>query len=360
MEARKLEERKPAALLGRKLNRTNNYLVLRMRILFRMFRVGKLTLPKVWNATYCYIAYFLRRERSAATPFLINFELWNDCNEACVFCRSARGEIYNTNPEGKAPMEKGKLPMEVYKDVIEQTHKTLMMSVPYINGEPLLSKDVYESISFATERKTATMIATNGMILNAANSEKLLKAGLDFLKIHISGFTQDVHSIQHRKGNVETIKRNIEKFVELNQAGGYGTLVMLDFIKYNHNLHEIETAREFADRLGIMFNLRPGNPRGMEDSEGPQGNKDLPVNQACDWLWTVLTVDWNKKVFPCCDHVTWSDAPAYETFTTGVTNMKQLWNGDKARNMRKIHSTQGRKPLPVCAECPRQGVTFKW
>jgi len=342
------------------LNRTNGYMMVRFRIMFRLLSSGKLSLRKIFNAVYSYIAYFLRLKTAAKSPFLINFELWNDCNEACVFCRSARGEIYNTNPADKNPVAKGKLPLDVYKSIIDQASPYMLLSVPYVNGEPLLSKDVYAAIQHATDKKVGTLIATNGMILNEANSQKLLDAGLDFLKIHISGFTQDIHKIQHRKGNVETIKRNIEKFVELNHKGKHGTIVMLDYIKYNHNTHEIAAAADFAERLGIMFNLRPGNPRGMEDTESPQGSKPLPVDVPCDWLWTVLTVDWNTNVYPCCDHVTWSNAPAYEQFQAGVSDILKVWNGEKAQAMRTIHATKGRKPLPICAECPRQGVTFKW
>lgn len=342
------------------MNRTNSYLGVRAKILLRLLTSGKLSVRKVVNAVLSYVTYFLRSKTAARSPFLINFELWNDCNEACVFCRSARGEIYNTNPADKAPVAKGKLPFEVYSSVIDQAAPYLLLSVPYVNGEPLLSKDVYRAIQHATDRKVGTLIATNGMILNEVNSQKLLDAGLDFLKIHISGFTQDIHKIQHRKGNVETIKKNIEKFVELNNKGRHGTIVMLDYIRYNHNQHEIEAAAEFAARLGIMFNLRPGNPRGMEDSERSQVQKTLPTHVPCDWLWTVLTVDWNTNVYPCCDHVTWSDAPAYEKFEAGISDILKVWNGPNAQKMREIHSTQGRKPLPICAECPRQGVTFKW
>jgi MoaA/NifB/PqqE/SkfB family radical SAM enzyme len=204
------------------------------------------------------------------------------------------------------------------------------------------------------------MIATNGMILNEENSKKLLAAGLDLIKIHISGFSQEIHSIQHRKGDVEIIKKNIRKFVELDHLGNHETIIMLDFIKYRHNAHEIEQAREFAAELGILFNLRPGNPRGMEDTEAVQSTKALPVAIPCDWLWTVLTVDWNKRIYPCCDHVVWSDAPAYDEHQVGETQIGELWNGPNARKMRRIHAIQGRTPLPICAECPRQGVTFKW
>lgn len=338
----------------------NNYRWLRMRILLRMLRSGKLTFWKMLNAAYCYLALFLRLERSGWSPYLINFELWNECNESCLFCRSAAGDIYNLSPNSDVPLPKGKLPMDVYKGIIDQVAPTLLMSIPYINGEPLLSRNIYECVRYCTDKKVATMIATNGMILNEANARKLLEAGLDFIKIHISGFTRETHRIEHRLGDVEVIKKNIENFVKLDREGRHGTLVMLDYITYNHNRHEIEDARAFANRLGIMFNMRPGNPRFLEDTEPKQLTKPLPQDVPCDWLWTVLTVDWNRKIYPCCEHVMWSDAKAYAEFITGETDIREVWNGEDARRWRRTHAKEGRKPIDICRYCPHEGVKFKW
>lgn len=351
----------PVATSGRVTQIRNNYRWLRARILWRLLCAGKLSAKKIVNAVYCYLALFMRWERSGWTPFVISFELWNECNESCVFCRSAEGNIYDLNPRsGDAPIRKGKLPIEVFQGIIDQTKSTLMMAVPYINGEPLLSKNIYECIRYATERRVATLIATNGVILNEQNARRLLEAGLDFLKIHISGFTRDVHNIEHRVGDVEVIKKNIETFVSLNKAGKHGTLVMLDYIAYNHNAHEIPQAKAFADRLGILFNLRPGNPRFLEDTEPSQLSKPLPQDQPCDWLWTMFAVDWNKKIYPCCESVVWGNAKAYADFIHGETSIDELWNGEEVRRWRRTHATQGRKPIDMCRYCPHDGVKFKW
>ena len=77
------------------------------------------------------------------------------------------------------------------------------MIIPYVNGEPLMHKDIYEAIDYANKNKLLTLIASNGILLNNNNSERLIDAGLDFLKVHISGFSNSIHQIQHRKGNVD-------------------------------------------------------------------------------------------------------------------------------------------------------------
>ena len=133
---------------------------------------------------------------------------------------------------------------------------------------------------------------------------------------------------------------------------------MLDFIRYEHNKHEVKLARAFANKYGILFNIRPGNPKGLENSERLQSTSPLPKNVACDWLWSVLTIDWNGSVYPCCDHVVWSGASAYGG--ADQEDLHELWTSPKVKKMRQIHTSEGRSPIPICAQCPRQGVKFKW
>ena len=167
------------------------------------------------------------------------------------------------NPEGDGkPIAKGKMNFDAYKAVLKETADRLIMAIPYMNGEPLMSKDIYAAIKLATDLRIGTMIASNGIILNEQNGRKLLEAGLDCLKVHVSGFTQPIHAIEHRRGDVERIKRNLINFMQMRSEMKAGTIVVLDYIRYLHNQHELELARQFAQEHGMLFNIRPGkSPR---------------------------------------------------------------------------------------------------
>lgn len=339
----------------------NKYLSLQTRILWTLARRGKLSVYKVFNALVCYASYYLRLRRSGPAPIMANFELWNECNESCVFCRSADDLIYDSNPAGKGqPIPKGKMPVDLFERVIDQARSGLIMAIPYVNGEPLLSKDIYRAIASATKAKVGTLIATNGALLNERNARQLLEAGVDLVKIHISGFTQPVHAIQHRRGDVERIKENIRRMTAMRDAAKLPTIILLDYILYRHNEHELAAARQFARDLGILFNIRPGNNKNMEDTEPSNVTNALPIGDPCTWLWTSLTLDWNGAVYPCCDHVVWSDAEGYDMYDKRSSDIVEIWNGPKAQAMRRVHAIQGRAPIPICANCPRVGTAFKF
>ena len=42
------------------------------------------------------------------------------------------------------------------------------------------------------------------------------------------------------------------------------------FARKQDNKHELDMARKFSNENKLMFNIRAGNPKGMEDSEGKQ------------------------------------------------------------------------------------------
>lgn len=310
----------------------------------------------------CYWAYFRQNPASAPSPYILSLELWNECNAGCLFCRDKKGVIHDLNPAGgPGRIAKGKLPANTATTIIDQLKNDILMAVLYTNGEPLLYPDLSHVIRFASERRVATMIATNGLTLTNEKSQEILSAGLDFIKIQLSGFTQEIYSIQIRYGNVETLKDNIRNLAKINREGGYKTVILIDYILYNYNRHQLPLVREFCRKLGVMLSIRPGNPSwGLEDKEPPLSTEELPLKMSCDWLWKATQVNWNGEILPCCEAVVWSGAKPYTTFQEGVTQMKDIWNGAAAKNMRHTMTKKGRGSIDMCSRCLRKGVCFKW
>lgn len=346
---------------GAKKAASNKYWLLRCRIMLLMMRKGKCSLRKVLNAAICYYAFLFRRPLSAATPFIINFELCNECNANCRFCRSGKGEIHDQNPAPQEPsIAKGTMPVEMCCDIIEQVKDTLMMAVLYMNGEPLLYKKLFEAIRFAAERKVACMIATNGLLLDEDRINQLLVSGVDFVKIALSGFSAATYNRQVRTGDVEKVKNNIRLFAGKNKEARQPVVIMLDFMVYSYNLHEVDDVRRFCEEQGIMLNFRKGNIRGVEDGEPAAPAMVAPLKTPCDWLWKVMAVNWNGDVLACCDCAVWSGARPWARYETGKTRIRDIWNGSEAQSWRCLHASKGRGSIPVCAKCMRQGTAFKF
>lgn len=341
----------------------NAYILLKLRLFLLACLKGKATLRKLWNVFLCSLFYLLKTRRSAPSPFILSLELGNECNANCLFCRDAQGAIHDINCFDPQPggIAKGRMPYEMAVDIIGQIRKDVLIVVLYTNGEPLLYRDLPKLIRFCTDNHVMSMIATNGQLLNEKNIQDLLQASIDFIKVQLSGFTQDTYQVQVRRGDVEQIKRNIRALVAARNAFRCGTLIMVDYILYSYNRHQLPLIREFCRELGVPLNVRSGNPKGgLEGKEPAQSAETLPLKISCDWLWKGMQVNFNGQVLQCCDGVIFSGIKPYDVFATGRSDVRRIWNGEAARNMRRVLATKGRGHVPLCALCYRTGVAFKW
>ncbi|MDO8675104.1 MAG: radical SAM/SPASM domain-containing protein [Candidatus Omnitrophota bacterium] len=339
----------------------NSYHRLKAKLFLTGMLSGKITVRKLWNVLLCTAAYLLKTKRSASSPFILSLELWNECNAGCLFCRDKKGTIYNLNPNNPTlgSISKGKMPAEMAMDIIDQVKKDVLIAVLYTNGEPLLYKDLGKVIRFATERKVMTMISTNGLLFTEQNAREILAAGLDFIKIQLGGFTQDIYSIQIRYGEVEKLKENIRMVARIKKELNTPALIMIDWITYNYNRHQIPLIRQFCQELGVMLSFRQGNPRGgLEGKETALPTTTLPIS--CDWLWKAMQVNFNGDMLQCCEGVVWSNLKPYATYKAGDRNVREIWNGPAAIATRELMATKGRKSMPICSQCQRSGVAFKW
>lgn len=340
----------------------NKYLNVQVQIIVLLFFKGKLTFKKIFNLLYSFASYFFKASRSGKYPIMMNFELWNECNESCVFCRSAEGIITDPSLPDRV-ISKGKININLFKKLVNESSEYLILSVPYINGEPLLSKNIYECIKYSSEKNIGSLIATNGIILNEKNIHQLIDSDIDLIKIHISGMTNEIHNIEHRKGKVDQILENIKKLVEIKKIRNHRSIIMLDYILYEHNKHQLNDAKQFAKNFGLVFNIRPGVNTGLEHIEkSHQLDLKSLSGKSCVWPYTILTIDWDGSLYPCCDHVSFTRAEAYEIWSNNFESKKlaDLWNGERVKTMRNTLSKKGRKAILICSQCPRGGVGFKY
>ncbi|MBF0503762.1 MAG: radical SAM protein [Candidatus Omnitrophica bacterium] len=339
----------------------NRYIFLKIKLFLTAVSCGKINVRKLWNVFVCSWAYFFKTKISATSPLVLSLELGNECNAGCLFCRDAKGRIYNINPQHPYidSISKGRMPVDMALDIIGQLKDDVLIAVLYTNGEPLLYKGLTELVRFSTEHKVMTMISTNGLLLTEDNTRAFLNAGIDLIKIQLGGMTQDVYSVQIRYGDVEKLKNNIRMLARLKKELKSHTVILIDWITYNYNRHQIPLIRQFCRECGLMLSFRQGNPRGgLEDKETPLPTETLPMS--CDWLWKGMQVNFDGEVLQCCEGVIWSGCKPYAVWKTGASQLKDIWNGPAAQATRELMKTKGRRSMSICKQCQRTGIAFKW
>jgi len=332
----------------------------RILLLWLLLRKGRVSLRKLRNAFANTVAFRRRSEVAGHAPTLALLDVSSHCNMYCVTCRRSRADLIDISGQTELKTPLGSMTMECFSSIVDDLHRDTLLVSLYATGEPLLNRRVADMVSYASRRGLATMLSTNGMLLDREVSEKILRAGIDYCKVAVSGFTQDVYGVYHRGGDVAKVLANIAGFEDERRRLGLRCMVVVDYVLFEHNRHEEMAVRRFCREHGLQFTLRYG--RTFEDSgvSSPAESRVhyLPRNTPCDWVWKIMVFCHDGRAVPCCQFATCAVSPF--VMGTGEDNSAiSIWNGMQYREFRRIQATHGRKALPLCRDCFYSGIDFQ-
>ena len=108
-------------------------------------------------------------------------------------------------------------------------------------GEPLLNKDIFTMIRYASDKGMCVSMLTNGVLLNAAARKGLLDAGLNFMAISMDGASKHTYESIRIGASFETLVENIRLFVkERNHRRLSYPSIDLQMVVTQKNIHEVD------------------------------------------------------------------------------------------------------------------------
>ncbi len=335
-------------------------LLLKLRMMYLLLFSGKISFIKILNFFRNQLFYFFKKTKFLHYPTILIVEPGNYCNLACISCRDKKNNIYDYFYEQKhQKIPQGTLDTDLYYRVLEEAKQSVLITSLYLHGEPLLNKDIFQMIKYATDRKVATLIATNGMMLNANYNQKLIDSGLDFVKIAISGFYQKTYEKLHQKGDIELIKNNIVDLTTKKKVNKSPLLIMVDYILFDYNRDEIELVQQFCQQLQVVCTVRIGHwPVGFKEGRPIlKKKKSGPSDKLCKWPWHIAVLNWNGQVLPCT-----KTAISSSPIVLGDLNhrsLHQIWDGPEYNDFRAQHVQKGRKSFHICQKCHWDSIGFQ-
>lgn len=169
-------------------------------MLKKIYKLGEMTLIKMY------------REQEYKEHKLIDlfWECTLTCNAKCKHCgSSAENKKYDDE-----------LTTEEIKNAFKQIANDMDATKILINvtgGEPLIRKDLYEVMEYATnELGFHWGMTTNGILLNDENIKKLKKANMETISISIDGLEETHDSFRGVHGAYRIIIDNIKKLNKAN------------------------------------------------------------------------------------------------------------------------------------------------
>ena len=271
--------------------------------------LSSVTLVKIINSIKLRVSYSLsvlsKKTYVWAKPESISIEPINLCNLHCPECPTGTGSLKRAT---------GSIDINLYKQIITDGKKYLFNAILYFQGEPFLSKDIFEQISFAKQNRIYTSTSTNGHYLDADNCKKIVDSGLDRLIISVDGTNAETYSKYRVGGDFEKVVSGIKQLVKTKkELKKQHPFTIIQFLVFSHNQHQISEIKQLAKDIGVdkleiktaqIINNEEYNTdlnqysRYNAKNDGLSIKSNLPNKCKRMWNSVVITVDGN--ISPCC------------------------------------------------------------
>ena len=277
-------------------------------------------------------------------PPVVDIGTTNMCNANCIMCPHSKLKDIGT-------MEIGQ-----YKKIIDDCakFKVKIITLSFF-GEPLLDKTLIEKIEYAKSKNIFVAFYTNASLLNKGMANSILKSGLDSITISFDSNNKETYEKIRRGLKFDIVKKNILNLIKLRKEKDSKLKINLVVVELEENKDEIKSFykewEKKVDSINII-NMRNWasaiDKKGTEESFHYRGNKRSP----CALLWQKMVVDWNSDVVLCCDDY------SHQIVLGNLKNqtIKQIWKGDKLKEIRKQHLNGEFHKIPLCSGCNKKTV----
>jgi len=237
-------------------------------------------------------------------------------------------------------------------------------------GEPLLNKDIFKMVRYASDKGMCVSMLTNGVLLNADARNGVLDSGLNFMAISMDGASKHTYESIRIGASFETLVDNIRLFVkERNHRRLSYPSIDLQMVVTQKNIHEVDAFKKLARDLGVerAYLKSLHIDRSKEDVDyvknlekdyfvnsttlptryivNKQGNLELKDKGLCPQKVRTPVITTDGDVLPCCFNI------FGEQVLGNIANQRflDIWNSGKYIDFR-CNLAMHRK-LTMCANC---------
>lgn len=357
--------------------------------LFRHF-----TWKKFVNILKVEWAYFRKKIRVDAYPYVLKIESTNICNLRCPFCLDRDRSAFD---KGRGF---GRMTLDEFKKIIDVLGPYTVRINLYGSGEPVLFKETYDMVSYAAERNIAVAISANLSNFKKEDVDRLLTCGLEHLIISCHGATEKSYLKYNVGGNFERVMENMRHITRRKRELGLKhPFIDWQFLLFSHNQHEVPLAKKIGKEMGIdlirfvLPNIPPehkeewrpdmmGGPRPEAKSEKPATPEPKPEPEPptqnpadrkgplkkikakihrCSWVYRSIFINWDGGILPCChDQVENINDLGH---IRDIAQFQELWNNERYQQARKLvnfdmHPDHAPIGMP-CNECVLPQTPFR-
>ncbi len=324
----------------------------------------QLQLLKSKNLAQAVAAIKENRGRVESLPHFVAITALTRCNLNCRMC----DQDHSSTEE---------LPLSVVNKLSK-----IMPYVQLVNitgGEPFLYKHIDLFFELCNRFKCASMVQTNGLLLNKDRAKYLLDRKVTTIKVSCDGATKGTYEYIRRGGSFKKLIRNLTYLQKLKaDQGSLFPILQFNFVAMASNIRELPMLVTMASQLGVqeinVFQLRSHKESLISESlffyqsetnkymrtaqkmarqkgvnlilpplfkRGPMLGKEVEKAE-CTAPWGDLTVNVNGNAAICC-------GGAGSAGNLNELSLEQVWNHKRRIQIRETVNTPNQ--LEVCNNC---------
>jgi radical SAM protein with 4Fe4S-binding SPASM domain len=306
--------------------------------------------------------YEARKVVLQSYPYRLYIDPINICNLQCPLC-----------PTGQKLMpSQGKMSLETFRNIFDIFKDYAQWVGLYNWGEPLLHRDIFDMVSYIAKHNTRTMISTNFSVpFPEHRAEEMVKSGLSRLLVSMDGATRETYEQYRIGGSFNKVIENLHMLAETKRRLNSSLPEMiLQFIVFNHNEHEIDKFNEMAQQvtakvsvtsaicdMGTVAEFSPQEavaryanwlPKNSEYRRYDAYGNWVYNADVCHSLWNTVVFRWDGEVFPCC--LPYKDQDSFGNVNQNT--FQEIWNGPKYQHVRSLFSrTENGGCTTYCDTC---------
>lgn len=172
------------------------------------------------------------------------------CNLKCPTCiRGLRG-MENSGHQ---------MPLDHFTKIVEKLYREGHKQIGlYSWTEPFLNPNLDKYIKVVKSFGLPCQLSSNFSLRRIPHLEAVLRSGLDYLAISVSGFDQEVYEINHIDGNIEYVKNNLRIAGGVKAEGATNAHIALRLLKFPYNHDQEPKLAALAQELGLAFEVAEG------------------------------------------------------------------------------------------------------
>ena len=282
-------------------------------------------------------SYLRGDERVPALPVEYIVETTAKCNLYCPMC-----------PRETHKQPKEDMTDEIFERLVQGAARTGEHMMLIGLGEPFMDRKIFDRIEFCERHGVATLLSTNGTLLDDAAVTKLLDSSLEHITLSFDGASKETFEHYRKGARFEKVRDNFVHFCRMKHARRSKLQIVVQMVRMPGNAHEVDEFRRFWSAIDGVDQVRiKEDETNLVQPE--KLSRATSIKQRCHYLWRgAMYVKHDGRVFPCCQSYALDGAPVGDL---REQRLEEIFNSPEMMRLRRAHIQGRAAEIDMCARC---------